>query len=68
VRQANAGGLQSWCVYWRGRNRCGYADPKGRIVIAPRFDEVEPFNEKGQAKVKWRGQWLWIDARGNTAR
>jgi hypothetical protein len=44
----------------------GYADPKGRIVIPPRFDEAEAFDEKGKAKVKWRGQWLWIDVRGKT--
>ncbi|SFV73447.1 WG repeat-containing protein [Desulfovibrio piger] len=38
-----------------GRGRMGYADEKGRVVIAPRFAFAHPF-EGGRAKVTDTGQ------------
>jgi hypothetical protein len=60
VRNADAGQLQPWKS---ARNRMGYVDPEGRIVVAPRFDEVSEMFEAGKAKVKLKGRWIWIDAR-----
>jgi hypothetical protein len=62
VRAADAKELRAWKS---ARNRVGYVDRQGRIVIAPRFDEAaEGFIDAGKAKVKLKGQWQWVDKRG----
>jgi hypothetical protein len=63
VRGTNARELRSWKS---ARNRVGYVDPEGRIVIPPRFDEAfERFiSVDDTTEVKWRGRWVQIDARG----
>jgi hypothetical protein len=64
VRKADVEELRSWKS---ARNRVGYVDLEGRIVVPPRFDEASErfdMDEVGTAEVKWRGRWVRIDARG----
>jgi formylglycine-generating enzyme required for sulfatase activity len=42
----------------------GYADEKGKEFIAPRFQEVTPFDSSGLALVKENGKYGWIDLEG----
>lgn len=41
----------------------GYIDRQGRVVVAPRYDEVRPFSE-GLAAVSIDGEWGFIDGSG----
>jgi hypothetical protein len=53
--------VQAWDGGW------GYIDPFGKMIIPPRFEEANPFNE-GQASVKPVGQdnWEIINPTGQT--
>ena len=49
-------------------NRWGYVDTKGKVVIAPQFDEARRFSE-GLAAIEMDGlgeNWGYIDKKGNT--
>lgn len=44
----------------------GFADEKGNEFVAPRFQEVNPFDDIGLALVKEDGKYGWIDREGIT--
>ena len=45
-------------AYW------GFIDNRGKVVIAPRFEAVQPFSE-GLAAVKHEGRWGYINRSGS---
>lgn len=44
----------------------GYVDTRGKVVIAPTYEDARPFHE-GRAAVKGRRGWGYIDAAGHWA-
>ena len=44
-------------------SRLGYVDREGKTVIAPRYEQAEPFSG-GIAHVMLGGKWMWIDKTG----
>ena len=48
------------------RGRWGFVNPAGEVVIAPRYDDIEPF-QNGLAPVSLAGIWGYIDRRGTMA-
>jgi len=46
--------------------RWGFIDSAGTVIIAPRFDQVQPFSE-GRAAVRTAGYYSYIDNAGHVA-
>lgn len=53
------GGVTSASAY-------GFIDKTGKMVVAPRYEDAEPFSE-GLAAVKHKGAWGYIDKTGKMA-
>jgi hypothetical protein len=45
--------------------RWGYRDPKGAVVLAPRYQVAQPFSAQGLAAVADESGWQIIDPSGN---
>jgi len=46
------------------RNKFGYMDSAGRVIVEPMFDQADDFSE-GLAAVQTNGKWGFIDRAGN---
>ncbi len=47
-------------LVFKANNKFGFKDQKGRIIIANRYDDVKPFNQK-LAAIKINNKWGFID-------
>jgi DNA-binding transcriptional regulator/RsmH inhibitor MraZ len=52
----------------RKGDKWGYIDKKGRMVIPPVYDDVQPFSENVQAMVEVNGKHGYIDTKGDIVR
>ncbi len=59
----NCGGVEDGVVLISERGRSGYADPDGKVLIEPRFDQIKGFSE-GLAAVAVGKKWGYVDTNG----
>ncbi len=55
---------QGLLIPYRKGKLWGYADTNGKIIVAPRFDEVDNFFTQRHALVKENGKWGVVDQTG----
>ena len=58
------GGFRLGIANIKSKEKCGFINTDGKMIIQPQFDEVIGFSDVGLAAVKVSDKWAYIDKDG----